>query len=162
MMPVCVSIILEWVSKVYSVCVFYPLSSLYSSNIWQEAYGGCLPLNTFKLAWRAATVVSCCGTHTNTHTRQIWYVNQIVRTNITFGVLVVTVLLLLTISPLTASSISVALLTLARPSWKDSSLFHSAVNLKDRQRYLCPHFILNEGWRYYVFFISCQQIPSKN
>lgn len=48
--------------SVYSQCVFYPFSSLYSSNIWQEAYGGCRPLNTFKLAWRAATVVSCCRT----------------------------------------------------------------------------------------------------
>ncbi len=52
------------------VCVFYPPQSLYISNIWQEAYGGCLPLNRFKLDWRAATVVSCCETHkqTNTHT----------------------------------------------------------------------------------------------
>ena len=47
----------------------------------------------------------------------------------TFTILTVTVLL--TISPLTASWISVAFLTLRQPSWKDSSLFHPAAYLKD-------------------------------
>lgn len=116
----------------------------------QEAYGGCIPLNTLKLASRAATVVSCCEAHRHTHiknsigqlklaylakTRNRETANMAQSKNKTifyqqFKKLLIS---LQTSSPLRASSFSAAVLGLERPSWKDSSRFHPAASLKDRQ-----------------------------